>query len=118
MTTATTPAITTEASDAEQPSVLARDHTILGVCEGLGEDFGFNPIYLRIALCPLLLWNPLAAFGVYAALGMVVLFSRLLVRERRPAAAPAEAAAATAATAATAPVGSNDSLAEVLAAAA
>jgi phage shock protein C len=110
MTTAMTP----EAIDAEQPSPLARDHTILGVCEALGEDFGFNPIYLRIALCPLLLWNPLAAFGVYAALGAVVLFSRLLVRERRAVAAPVEANAVQAAP----PVGSNDSLAEVLAAAA
>ncbi len=28
-----------------QPSVLARDHTILGVCEALGEDFGLNQVF-------------------------------------------------------------------------
>ena len=27
-----------------------RAHTILGVCEAIGEDFGFNPAWLRIPL--------------------------------------------------------------------
>ena len=107
--------MTTGATNVPQPSPLTREDTILGVCEAMGEDFGFNPIYLRIAFCPLLLWNPLMAFGVYAALGTVVLVSRLLVPERRAAPAQAEAVEAPAMAA---PVGSNNSLAEVLAAAA
>ena len=34
---------------AEPLSPIRRAHTILGVCEALGDDFGFNPLYLRIA---------------------------------------------------------------------
>ena len=30
-----------------QVALPLRNHTILGVCEGIGEDFGFNPIFLR-----------------------------------------------------------------------
>ena len=55
-----------------------RAHTILGVCEGLGEDFGFNPIFLRIPLAAAVIWSPLVAFGTYFGLGVVVLASRLL----------------------------------------
>ncbi len=55
-----------------------RAHTILGVCEAIGEDFGFNPVFLRIPLAVCVIWSPLAAFGTYFALGGVVLVSRLL----------------------------------------
>jgi phage shock protein PspC (stress-responsive transcriptional regulator) len=69
-----------------QPSLIARDHTVLGVCEALGEDFGFNPLYLRITLSVLLLWNPSVIFGAYLSAGLVVLLLRLLVPDPRPAA--------------------------------
>jgi phage shock protein PspC (stress-responsive transcriptional regulator) len=55
-----------------------RSHTILGVCEALGEDFGFNPVFLRVPLAAMVIWNPLVAFGAYFGLGAVVLASRLL----------------------------------------
>ena len=55
-----------------------RSHTILGVCEAVGEDFGFNPIFLRIPFAVGVLWNPLITFATYFALGAVVLGSRLL----------------------------------------
>ena len=55
-----------------------RSHTILGICEALGEDFGFNPVFLRIPLATMVIWNPLVAFGAYFGLGAVVLASRLL----------------------------------------
>jgi phage shock protein PspC (stress-responsive transcriptional regulator) len=66
--------------DAQENQVALplRPHTILGVCEGLGEDFGFNPIFLRIPLAASVIWNPLIAIGTYFALGAVVLISRLL----------------------------------------
>ena len=71
-----------------------RAHTILGVCEGLGEDFGFNPIFLRVPLAAAVIWNPLAAFGAYFGLGAVVLASRLLFpRAKRTVSPPATAAA-------------------------
>lgn len=76
-----------------QPSPIARDHTLLGVCEALGEDFGFNPLYLRVALAGTLYWNPIAAVAAYLAAGLVVAFSRWLAPEPsaakgRPAATP------------------------------
>src|SRR5436190_3880842 len=55
-----------------------RSHTILGVCEAIGEDFGFNPTFLRIPFAVGVLWNPLITFATYFALGAVVLASRLL----------------------------------------
>jgi len=69
-----------------------RSHTILGVCEGLAEDFGFNPIFLRVPLAALVLWSPLMAIGLYFGLGAIVLASRLIFP--RPAAADAPTAAA------------------------
>ena len=61
-----------------QPSLFARDHTFFGVCEGLGEDLGFNPLYLRVALPVPLFFFPAETLAGYAAAGVVVLISRLL----------------------------------------
>jgi phage shock protein PspC (stress-responsive transcriptional regulator) len=61
-----------------QVALPLRSHTILGVCEAIGEDFGFNPIFLRLPLATSVIWNPMIAFGTYFALGAVVLLSRLL----------------------------------------
>lgn len=72
---------------ATQGNLLTRDDTILGVCQGLGEDLGFNPLWLRIAFAVLLYLNPMGAIAGYFGLGVVVLISRLLVpNRRRPAA--------------------------------
>lgn len=76
-----------------QPSVFARDHTILGICEALGEDFGFNPVFLRVPLAVCLLLSPWAVVATYAGLGVLVAFTRLVApNPRKPAeAVPAEA---------------------------
>lgn len=81
-----------------RPALPMRDHTVLGVCEGLGEDFGFNPLFLRVAFAACLIWQPVYDIGAYFALGLIVLAARLIVPTRRrtaPAAdhAPAPAAA-------------------------
>ncbi|HEU0135239.1 MAG TPA: PspC domain-containing protein [Allosphingosinicella sp.] len=68
--------------------VYARDHTILGVCEAIGEDFGFNPILVRLPLALCLLFAPLQVIAVYAGLGLVVAFSRIVAPNPRPAALP------------------------------
>ena len=59
-------------------SLPLRQHTIFGVCEGIGEDFGFNPIYLRVPLAAMVLWSPTIAIGTYFLLGALVLASRML----------------------------------------
>src|SRR5437879_2116048 len=62
----------------DQVALPMRAHTIFGVCEGLGEDFGFNPVLLRVPLAASVLWSPMMSLAVYFALGAVVLVSRLL----------------------------------------
>ena len=65
-------------AQVNQVALPLRSHTILGVCEAIGEDFGFNPVFLRIPLAAMVIWSPMVAFGLYFALGAVVLASRLL----------------------------------------
>lgn len=66
----------------KQVALPLRSYTILGVCEAIGEDFGFNPTFLRVPLAAIVLFNPLIAIGVYFALGATVLGSRLLFPEQ------------------------------------
>jgi phage shock protein C len=61
-----------------QAALPLRSHTILGVCEAIGEDFGFNPIILRVPFAASVLYSPMWAVIGYFALGAVVLASRLL----------------------------------------
>jgi len=86
-----------------QGNLLTRDDTMLGICQALGEDFGFNPNILRIALACALLWNPVAVIGGYLALGVVVAISRLAAPNKRAKQA-AEAPVAEAARAVAEPV--------------
>ena len=67
-------------------SVFARDDTFFGVCQAIGDDFGFSPNWLRAALGVGLIWNPMLMVGLYAGAGVIVLFARLVVREPRIAA--------------------------------
>ncbi len=69
-----------------QPSVFARDHTFFGVCEALGEDLGFNPVFLRIAFAVGLFLAPLTMLALYAGLGLLVAFTRFIAPNPRPAA--------------------------------
>lgn len=61
-----------------QVALPLRSHTILGVCEAVGEDFGFNPVFLRIPFAASVVYSPLLAIGTYFALGALVLASRML----------------------------------------
>lgn len=71
----------------KQVALPLRSHTILGVCEAIGEDFGFNPMLLRVPFAAMVLWSPMYAIGAYLALGLVVLGSRLLFPARKADAA-------------------------------
>lgn len=66
-----------------QPSLIAREDTLFGVCAGLGEDFGFNPLPLRMLFAVSLLVAPVAVLSTYFALGAVVLVSRLAFPRNR-----------------------------------
>lgn len=67
-----------ERTQEPRPNLVLRHDTILGVCEGLGEEFGFNPNFLRVPFAAGVLWNPMAILGIYLALGVALLVSRLL----------------------------------------
>ena len=64
-------------------SLIARDDTLLGVCAAIAEDFGFNPVLLRLLFGIGMLLNPVAAIASYAGAGAVVAVSRWLVPEPR-----------------------------------
>ena len=62
----------------QNTNLFTREDTFFGVCQGLGEDLGIPPVFLRLALAGLLFWNPWAAAAAYLTGGAVVLFARLL----------------------------------------
>ena len=78
-------------------NLFLRNDTLLGVCEAIGQDFGFNPNWLRVALCLALFASPVGAVAAYFGLGIVVLASRLIFPSAKPGrtveAAPAAEAA-------------------------
>jgi phage shock protein C len=77
---------------ASQGNLFTRDDTFLGVCEGLGQDLRINPNLIRVAFAVGVYLNPVAAVAVYFGLGILVLATRMLVREpRRPSTADAPA---------------------------
>ena len=82
------------ASDEREPALPLRGDTILGVCEAVGTDLGFNPNFLRIPFAALLLWNPVVIIGSYLALGVAAAASRWFFPVAKRVAAPANEAVA------------------------
>jgi len=75
-------------------SFLADERNLFGVCAALGHDFGFNPLFLRLAFGVALLWNPEAVIIAYAFAGLFVLASHwLFPGSREPQPRQLEAAA-------------------------
>src|SRR3546814_9401482 len=64
--------------DSETTNLFRRRDTFFGICEAVGQDFGFNPLYLRLAFIAPLFFFPVQTFAAYFALGLVVLALRLL----------------------------------------
>ena len=67
---------------AENPNLFFRHDTLLGICQAVGEDFGFNPNWLRIAFGAVLVFAPVAVIGGYLGLGLVVAASRWIAPAR------------------------------------
>ena len=55
-----------------------RNDTILGVCEAIGQDFGFNPLWLRLAFVATIFFAPIAGLTTYIGLGVIVAATRFL----------------------------------------
>ncbi|MFP5330642.1 MAG: PspC domain-containing protein, partial [Alphaproteobacteria bacterium] len=76
-------------ADERDVPLPLRGDTFLGVFEGIGEELGFNPNWLRIPFSAMLLWNPVAILASYLALGVALALARwLFPAAKRP---PAEA---------------------------
>ncbi|MBW0145086.1 PspC domain-containing protein [Sphingomicrobium clamense] len=60
------------------PNIMMRNDTIFGVCEALGEDFGFNAQWLRVGFILPLFWFPVQMIALYFGLGLFVMISRML----------------------------------------
>lgn len=72
------------------PAHAPRDN-LLGVCHALGEDFGFDPIYLRIMLAATLLYDFRITIVAYAVGAVAVAAGRLLTRSNSSRAPMAKA---------------------------
>ena len=72
-------------TQVDQVALPLRSHTILGVCEAVGEEFGFNPVYLRIPFAASVIYSPTMALAAYLLLGLGVLVARTLLRDVREA---------------------------------
>lgn len=79
-----------QTAQTPKANLFTRDDTLFGVCQGLGEDLGFNPNWLRVPFVVLLLWNPVAVLAAYLGLGALVMAVRWISPDRK--AAPTEAA--------------------------
>lgn len=64
-------------------NLFTRDDTFFGVCEALGEDLHIPSNLFRLALAPLLIWNPLATVIGYFAVGCVIAVLRFAFPNRR-----------------------------------
>ncbi len=53
---------------------------LFGVCHALGEAFGFNPIYLRLAIVIGILVNFEVTAIAYAAAGVAVIAAHLITK--------------------------------------
>ncbi|WP_033075445.1 PspC domain-containing protein [Sphingopyxis sp. MWB1] len=71
--------------DQDSPNLFRRRDTFFGICEGIGQDFGFNPLWLRLAFVMPLFFFPVQTVLGYFGLGLVVLASRLIFPPRKTA---------------------------------
>ena len=55
-----------------QTMLPLRHDTILGVCEAIGQDFGFNPTWLRLAFIAPIFFAPVWTVAAYLVLGVLV----------------------------------------------
>jgi phage shock protein PspC (stress-responsive transcriptional regulator) len=73
-------------STSGNQALFNRPDTLLGVCEGIGREFGFHPNILRIAFAVPMIWNPVAVISAYFGLGAALWLSHKIAPNRRPAA--------------------------------
>jgi len=63
---------------------------LFGICHALGDIFGFNPLFLRVALLVGVMLNAEYALVAYFAAGIAVLVAKLATRSSSKRAAKAK----------------------------
>lgn len=76
-------------NSGDQPLFGQKPDSFFGVCEAVGEDLGFSPFYLRVALLVLLIFSPVATIAAYAMLAIAVAATRWAFPKPRPMTDPA-----------------------------
>ena len=66
----------------DQTPLPLRNDTILGVCEAIGQEFGFNPLWLRLAFIPPLFFSITFTLAAYLGLGLIVAATRWLAADK------------------------------------
>jgi phage shock protein PspC (stress-responsive transcriptional regulator) len=69
-------------ADYFRDNIAFRNDTVLGICQGLGDDLGINPNFFRVALASGIMFAPFVMIGIYLAMGVVVFASRTFVPNR------------------------------------
>lgn len=77
----------------DQPSLFAREDTLLGVCQGLGEELGADPLFPRLAFAFGLFFSLKLTVIVYLTLGVALMLFRWAFPPRRAFTTPVEAMA-------------------------
>ena len=81
---------------------VAKDN-LFGICNAVGEDLGFNPLWLRLVFASTFIFDPVVVIASYFALGAFILVARL-VFPRAPKARKSAEVVALATTATAEPV--------------
>ena len=76
----------------QNTNLLLRNDTVLGVCEGIGSDFGFHPNWLRLTFAGFFYFFPAIVIGTYLGLGAVVALTRWFAPDGVEVSAPRLAA--------------------------
>jgi phage shock protein C len=71
-----------EPNMTNQTPLPLRSDTILGVCEAIGQDFGINPTWLRLAFIAPIFFAPVWTIAAYLGLGVLVAGTRLLFKDK------------------------------------
>lgn len=59
---------------ASQP----KKDNLFGICNAVGEDLGFNPLWLRLVFASTFIFDPVVVITSYFALGAFILFARIV----------------------------------------
>ncbi len=70
--------------DRTPTNLVLRYDTLLGVCEGIGQEFGFNPNFLRLPFAAGILWNPVVVVAIYLGLGVALAVARWIYPKTQP----------------------------------